>query len=50
MKDSASAFTKTELSVTPEKVYSEAPTIKVGYVWIKLEMRVCNWVKGGREE
>ncbi|XP_057253401.1 centrosomal protein of 192 kDa [Pezoporus wallicus] len=30
VKDSASAFTKTELSVTPEKVYSEAPTIKVG--------------------
>ncbi|KAM9024220.1 centrosomal protein of 192 kDa isoform 1-T2 [Ara ararauna] len=30
VKDSASAFTKTELSVAPEKVYSEAPTIKVG--------------------
>ncbi|XP_030352670.1 centrosomal protein of 192 kDa isoform X2 [Strigops habroptila] len=30
VKASASAFTKTELSATPEKVYSGAPTIKVG--------------------
>lgn len=40
MKGSASTLTKTELPVIPEmKVYSEARTIKAGYVWTKLERR-----------
>lgn len=29
------------------KVYSEAATIKAGYVWTTVETRVCNWVKAG---